>query len=769
MTPAIFLTIASVSLGAAAMIVLAARAGLRPADAFLLSFDTMASRSKQGWIAFWSKDPFIAAQRKRKGPAFATYDVPGGGTLPVHFAVSDLRHHTLVLGGTGTGKSSLLETLAVHRLRVGEPFALVDLHGDLFTRVARWASVLETPHVTLLDFTKPETLPSFNPLVPLSGIDTGRQVDLIVGTLKRLYASEDAASWAWGVKVEELMRHALTAALEARKNAGVVFSIADLPQFFLLPEVRKGIVEHASPESRGYFTKRYGAREEMYVSAVLNKLEPFLGSVAVQRFLGRSDSTVDLFGAMERGETILINLAKGYMPAADVMGRLLVNIFQTAALRRERLRPEVRRPYSLLLDEAHLLAGAGSGLEDFLVAARKYKVFVTLAAQGLSLFPASFRPHLASESTVELAEAIKVQSGTLYYFRSLHRPFSRAPKAVPATARPSARASPASPETTTRLPRVRPYCSSQRPEMRRLGTGASPLRARWLARKSVVMLSSRAPPLPPRREGRGGWRSVGSVFRLIVPLRPSVDHRMDVRRRHAMRGDAEDRGLRLRCCGIGPPRHPATRLLSRRGLLRDRRAGRSAAVRRWDERKLRPGQRLRESGHFLRQPFGMHGHEIAQLAREDSADGLAVEGRKPLQRHDFHARDAHLQVGEPQQLRQRLGQLRAEGLFDHLLRPEVHPERNQLRPRQDQPLVGLDPLHFARFHPPAQLAPVHLQQCCRFADGVGGFRVEEEGADVVRGGGHRLSPDLSFWYWRQASLKRIQLKPSCPWSGGVYS
>ena len=41
-----------------------------------------------------------------------------------------------------------------------------------------------------------------------------------------------------------------------------------------------------------------------------------------------------------------------------------------------------------------MLAGAESGLEDSLVAARKYKVFVTLAAQGLSLFPASFRPHL---------------------------------------------------------------------------------------------------------------------------------------------------------------------------------------------------------------------------------------------------------------------------------------------------------------------------------------------------------------------------------------
>jgi len=133
----------------------------------------------------------------------------------------------------------------------------------------------------------------------------------------------------------------------------------------------------------------------MYVSAVLNKLEPFLGSIAVQRFLGQPTTTFDLFGAIDRGDTVLVKLAKGYLgPTADVMGRLLVNALQAAALRRERMSPEKRRPYALLLDEAHVLAAVESGLEDFLVAARKYKVFVTLAAQGLSLFPPNFRPHL---------------------------------------------------------------------------------------------------------------------------------------------------------------------------------------------------------------------------------------------------------------------------------------------------------------------------------------------------------------------------------------
>jgi Predicted ATPase len=359
-----------------------------------LSFETTPARARQGWSAFWARDLFVQAQLQRQGIAFGTYAVPGReNRIATHIAPSDMQQHTLILGATGSGKSSLLESLALYHLRKKQGFALIDLHGDLFTRVAAWALALKPENLVLLDFTRPELLPGWNPLTKMDGVDVGRQVDLLVGVLKRLYAGEDAASWAWGVKVEELMRYALRACIESAS----VYSLVDLPSFFLVPSVRQGVLM-SLPEknpARVYFTSRFGAREAIYVSAALNKIEPFLGSLAVQRFLGQPKTTFDLFGAIDRGDTVLINLAKGYLsPTADVMGRLLVNALQTAALRRERLSPEKRRPYALLLDEAHVLAAAGSGLEDFLVAARKYKVFVTLAAQGLSLFPPNFRPHL---------------------------------------------------------------------------------------------------------------------------------------------------------------------------------------------------------------------------------------------------------------------------------------------------------------------------------------------------------------------------------------
>jgi len=376
--------------GGLATLTLRARFRAPQHETVTLRFDTAATRAREGWTRFWEKDPFVRAHRSRTGPAFATYAVPGGEPIAVHLTENDFRHHTLVLGSTGTGKSSLLEAMAREHLRAERPFTLIDLHGDLFTRVAAWALGAKPKRLVLIDFTKPDLIPGWNPLLPMEGVDIGRQVDLLVGVLKRLYADEDAASWAWGVKVHEITRNALRACIES----SAPMSLVDLPSFLLIPAVRDRVLATASESTREYFATRY-SKDSQYASAVVNKLEPFLGSIAVQRFLGMPTSHVDLFRTIERGDTVLVNLAKGYLgPTADVMGRLLMNALQMATLRRESVAPEKRTPYALILDEAHVLAGEDSGLEDFLVAARKYGVFVTLAAQGASLFRAKSRPHL---------------------------------------------------------------------------------------------------------------------------------------------------------------------------------------------------------------------------------------------------------------------------------------------------------------------------------------------------------------------------------------
>jgi type IV secretory pathway VirB4 component len=77
---------------------------------------------------------------------------------------ADRRAHMYIIGKTGTGKSTLLETLIRQNLTAGEGLALLDPHGDLVERVV--ATFPEHRKADVLYFNVPDQdrLLGFNPL-----------------------------------------------------------------------------------------------------------------------------------------------------------------------------------------------------------------------------------------------------------------------------------------------------------------------------------------------------------------------------------------------------------------------------------------------------------------------------------------------------------------------------------------------------------------------------------------------------------------------------
>src|SRR6266571_9163874 len=77
---------------------------------------------------------------------------------------SDRRAHMYVIGKTGTGKSTLLETLVRQDIENGEGLALLDPHGDLVEKVL--LTVPENRKGDLIYFDVPDRANAlaFNPL-----------------------------------------------------------------------------------------------------------------------------------------------------------------------------------------------------------------------------------------------------------------------------------------------------------------------------------------------------------------------------------------------------------------------------------------------------------------------------------------------------------------------------------------------------------------------------------------------------------------------------
>jgi DNA helicase HerA-like ATPase len=81
------------------------------------------------------------------------------GILP-----EDRFSHLYCLGKTGTGKSTLLENMALQDLELGNGFALIDPHGELVDRIASRVPRSRQSDVVYLDASDPPQPYGYNPL-----------------------------------------------------------------------------------------------------------------------------------------------------------------------------------------------------------------------------------------------------------------------------------------------------------------------------------------------------------------------------------------------------------------------------------------------------------------------------------------------------------------------------------------------------------------------------------------------------------------------------
>src|SRR5579862_8968510 len=77
---------------------------------------------------------------------------------------ADRRAHVYIIGQTGTGKSTLLETMLVQDLAAGEGVALLDPHGDLVEYLVVRVPTSRRDDLIYVDVPDPSQPWGFNPL-----------------------------------------------------------------------------------------------------------------------------------------------------------------------------------------------------------------------------------------------------------------------------------------------------------------------------------------------------------------------------------------------------------------------------------------------------------------------------------------------------------------------------------------------------------------------------------------------------------------------------
>src|SRR5438093_6151000 len=121
---------------------------------------------------------------------------------------ADRRAHMYLIGKTGTGKSTLLETLIAQDVRSGKGLALLDPHGDLAERVLARVPAERSSDLIWFDVPDVSKPLGFN---PLERVQPGKRPLAASGVLevfKKIWAE------TWGPRMEHILRNALLALLD---------------------------------------------------------------------------------------------------------------------------------------------------------------------------------------------------------------------------------------------------------------------------------------------------------------------------------------------------------------------------------------------------------------------------------------------------------------------------------------------------------------------------------------------------------------------------
>jgi hypothetical protein len=362
-----------------------------------------------------------------------------GGTLAATpdtwlLADDDLAHHAAVLGGTGSGKSKLLERLMRCLMAAGRGFCFVDPHGDtsedLLAYVA-WRKQVEGDDALFrrIHYLEPsyEMMFAYDPFRfrPLHPLPDGQReaafeawlgtkVDSVCEVIQR---KQGQMGFEGMPRLQRVLRDVLFAVGRAVDRRGKHLPLADALVLFDVHHKRHAeVFARVAPFLPGDvlsdFAVLHGFRRvedlRRETESTVNRLRALLGPV-VRAMFAQTAETIDFHGIMQRGEVILLNLRETDYFSADqksAIGGLFIHEVLTTAANTPRAD---RRPFTLLVDEVGEFIG--EDLMRALGAVRKYKLSLVLAGQDLSTF---------RKGEVDLAPKVLSQCGTVVCFQQTY-------------------------------------------------------------------------------------------------------------------------------------------------------------------------------------------------------------------------------------------------------------------------------------------------------------------------------------------------------------
>lgn len=322
----------------------------------------------------------LAASRR----PFAETTAPGL-TTQVGIGARDSLHHTLLLGPTGSGKSTAMLSQIMDAIRDGRSVLVIDPKADLVNDILARVPEERASEVVVIDPTSPRPV-GLNPLR-----NSGRHAALTADSMLAVF--KELSGESWGPRTADVLTSALMT-LAHHQGATLTMLPTLLTDTKFRHRMLKGIDDHLGLSS---FWTAYDAmspqQRAQAIAPAMTRLRQFLLRPQLRAVLGQAEPEFDLSDLFSKRRIVLVSLNKGLIGAegARLLGSLIVGQLWPLILAQGNKPSERRRIVNLFIDEVQDYIALPTNLEDALAQSRGLGVSWTIAHQYRRQLPSDLR------------------------------------------------------------------------------------------------------------------------------------------------------------------------------------------------------------------------------------------------------------------------------------------------------------------------------------------------------------------------------------------
>ncbi|NCU38475.1 hypothetical protein EOL96_05480 [Candidatus Saccharibacteria bacterium] len=352
----------------------------------------------------------ISLKSGRKLAVIIGENIHHDAVTPIGLTELERERHIYIIGGTGNGKTTMLQYQIFQDMESGNGLAVIDPHGDMAETILRHVPEDRIGDVVYFnpdDLDHPVGLNLLEIVPGLVGSDLLREKDLVtesvISVFRKIFSDDDSG----GHRVEYVLRNAIQTALTIEDaTLFTVFRLLEDPKY------RNDIVKTLENKDLKNFWnneigKAGGMQRVKMAAGITAKIGRFLFSASARQILEQPRSTIDFDDIINSGKILICNLSKGMIgeDTSELFGITILAKLQLASLRRARIPQNQRRSFYLYVDEFQNFAT--TSFVQMLSESRKYKMFMIMAEQSTS-----------QQKDQQMVSIILANVGTVICFRT---------------------------------------------------------------------------------------------------------------------------------------------------------------------------------------------------------------------------------------------------------------------------------------------------------------------------------------------------------------